>query len=296
MFNEPTEQDWTPLQEWMCGAKKTNGKWCRRRKMKKRTRCWRHGGKAKRGIMNPNSGIGLLSQHLPKKLASKVQAAYADPQLLSLRQNVAFVEARWFQLCSRLYSGESGSLWRLLNEYWNDAENAKKEMVELQKKLAAAETEQQSTRIHTQIQECKKIIFESYEKIGKAIKKGNRDESNWKEALDLSRMSAALKQSEQGRLVEMHNVLMAEEAMLIFAKMLEAIETEVADKSARAKLAMRFHELVNIGNGGSASLSVGGNILNTFPASPFMQQPEPQQPLTFNALPPDDTTLQDFCI
>jgi hypothetical protein len=76
-----------------CGAKTDRGP-CKKPPMKGRTRCDRHGGKSLAGAASPTFKHGRYSKHLPTNLIPSFQAALEDPDLLSLRSEIALTQCR----------------------------------------------------------------------------------------------------------------------------------------------------------------------------------------------------------
>src|ERR671916_1968189 len=96
-----------------CGAKTRNGTSCRREPCRN-GRCPNHGGKSLGGIASPRLTHGRYSRSLPAQLAARYTAAQHDPELLSLRDELALLDARIADVLSRVDSGESGQLWQHL--------------------------------------------------------------------------------------------------------------------------------------------------------------------------------------
>lgn len=78
--------------------------------------CSRHGGKALKGPAHPNwkggASKSYLGKHLPHRLAERFEAALADPELLSLRPNLALSATRLGELLDKLSTTESGIAWK----------------------------------------------------------------------------------------------------------------------------------------------------------------------------------------
>ena len=95
----------------ICGAKTRGGKPCRQSPIEGRTRCRIHGGATPRGFDHPLTKTGRYSKHLPTRLLADYEAALADPNLLSAREDIAKLTARQADLLRRVDSGEAGALW-----------------------------------------------------------------------------------------------------------------------------------------------------------------------------------------
>src|SRR5918992_3542816 len=84
---------------------------CRKAAVVGREVCSMHGGKSLVGPAVNTYRSGRHSRYLPVRMAAKYQEAEHDPELLSLRDQIALVDARLADLLARVDTGESGSLW-----------------------------------------------------------------------------------------------------------------------------------------------------------------------------------------
>jgi hypothetical protein len=96
-----------------CGAKTDRGP-CKKPPMKGRTRCDRHGGKSLAGAASPRFKHGRYSKHLPTNLIPSFQAAMADPDLLSLRAEIALTQCRIDQIIETAQGDSTGLDWESL--------------------------------------------------------------------------------------------------------------------------------------------------------------------------------------
>ena len=76
-------------------------RYCTQHPLRGRTRCKFHGGRARRGVEHPAWKTGAYSGVLPRHLAETYEAALADDQLLSLRQEIALLRALAIQSVER---------------------------------------------------------------------------------------------------------------------------------------------------------------------------------------------------
>ena len=105
-----------------CGAKLRKSsppRYCMQNPMKN-GRCQLHGGKQPApGPSHPNWKTGRQSkfmEHLPAKLRASFLASVSDPDLLSVRNEMALMDSRLHELMTRLTSGETVEKMRLLSE------------------------------------------------------------------------------------------------------------------------------------------------------------------------------------
>src|SRR4051812_28166064 len=76
-----------------CGAKRRDGGQCRQPGMKN-GRCRMHGGSTPTGLASPHTRSGRWSKMMPKRLRSRFELASNDAELLSLRTEVAALDAK----------------------------------------------------------------------------------------------------------------------------------------------------------------------------------------------------------
>lgn len=110
----------TDSQVKYCGAKTRNGGTCHNRAMEN-GRCRMHGGKHPKGMAHYNFKNGSRSRYMPEKLAARYEEAIADPDLGSLKRNIALNEAIIREKLELLSSGgDSGEAWEILAKALKD--------------------------------------------------------------------------------------------------------------------------------------------------------------------------------
>jgi hypothetical protein len=90
---------------------KSTGKQCENPAVDGSSKCRVHGGKTPRGADSPNFKHGRYSKHMPEALLSAYKDAQTDPELLSVRQDIALTDAIISSLLPNLDTGESGKAW-----------------------------------------------------------------------------------------------------------------------------------------------------------------------------------------
>lgn len=198
-----------------CGARTRKGVPCKRPPAVGRTRCNLHGGASPKGLSSPNFKHGRYSTDVPTRLAAKYQQAEADPQLLSNRSDIALLTARIGELIRRLHTGESGSLWQRLLKSWDDV-NKSTTPEELRTAMAAH---------------------------GYILSQGANDEGVWQELVNTINDKSVLASREHSQLVDMHQMLSAEQALLLQGLILQAVEDCVADPTVRSAIGARLQQL-----------------------------------------------------
>jgi hypothetical protein len=102
-----------------CRAKsKRSQRRCRRHATPGAAVCRMHGGKTPRGSASIHFRTGRHSKFIPARLAAKYRDATKDPELLSLRSELALLDARTAELLGRVDTGESEALWDTLQKEW----------------------------------------------------------------------------------------------------------------------------------------------------------------------------------
>jgi hypothetical protein len=163
-------------------------------------RCRHHGGLTPRGFALPQTKTGRWSKDLPTRLASRYAAALADGDLLALRDEVGILDMRLGELLSRVDSGEAGGLWRSLRD-------AK----------ATFLADRDNTSLMTLLA---------------LIDRGAGEASTWREIFDVIEQRRKVVESERKRLVEMHQMMTTEQAMLLLAAVTDTIRRHVTDRDA----------------------------------------------------------------
>lgn len=186
----------------ICGAKNKRLMPCMKSPVQGRNRCRLHGGTSPRGIAHPRFKSGGFSRDVPSRLAQRYENAVADPKLLELRADIAVVEARIGDLLSRVDSGESGAMWRSIKTLYNDMRAAAQ--ASDQQKFAALLNE-----------------------LGRVINKGQNDYVAWDEVLKTITSRRRLVESERKRLVEMKQMMTAEQAMGMLGFVVNVIKKRV---------------------------------------------------------------------
>lgn len=111
----------------LCGARKSDGTPCRNPGNGQGNRCKWHGGASNPpGPTHPSWKHGrasLLTGRLPERLRAAYDASVNDPEILSLREQIALVDARIVELVERLETGESEELMDLIVTAVSDVSN-----------------------------------------------------------------------------------------------------------------------------------------------------------------------------
>lgn len=217
-------------------------------------RCRMHGGKSRPpGPTHHSYKHGRnskLAKYLPETFRRLYDESYNDPELLSIRSEAAVLEARVKVLCERLYSGESGALWKKLLEYWQQFEEGNR----LSREASATEDPEQKAALR---QSAHELVSDAVQNIGQIIREAQKDESNWRELVSTSQQSASLKQAEMARLQKLQMMMTTEEAIVLMHQLQQAVADVVTDPELRVRIARRFEQL----SGGGPRPAIGNDPL-----------------------------------
>lgn len=197
--------------------------------------CYMHGGVSTNfGAGSPTYKHGRYSKVLPERLAARYDAARANPDLLSLRDDLATCESRLAELFARLDSGESGATWRALGQALADFETARALGNALASQLALAQ-------MHT------------------LIRQGASDDAAWEDIRAMWDMRCKLTFTETKTLHLLQQMITAEQLSVYMGVITDAIHrcvtAHAANGQARAILgdiAAEFRRLTVLQTGGGA--------------------------------------------
>lgn len=207
----------------LCGAKARTGEPCRQRAMAN-GRCRYHGGLTPGGLASPNLITGRYSKYLPARLMERYQEALKDPALLELKEEIALLDGRLADLLVRVDTGESGIIWRRLQE-------ARGQLLQAWK---AKNTERAELAIHEIID---------------TIARGHGDWMAWQDIHATLEARRRLVESERKRLIDSEQMITAERAMLLFGAIGGIIKRHVSDPAILQSIAADLSEIIDPGAG-----------------------------------------------
>lgn len=202
-----------------CRSPKKNGGLCDDWAMRGRTRCRRHGGKSLVGTAAPSYRTGKYSKYLPDRLREKYESSQTDPDLLSLRSEVALVDSRLTDLLSRVDTGESGQLWT----------NLKKAHEEF--------------KLYRLAQDVPKMTL-ALARIETLLETGVQDIQAWREIGEQLDRRMKLAEAEHKRLVSLEQLITSEEALLIMRRVVDIITMHVSDKRALSQIIVDLQQMI----------------------------------------------------
>jgi hypothetical protein len=118
---------------------------CRHHATPGREVCRHHGGRSLLGPASPSLRTGQFSKFLPSRMAADFERAVHDPALVTLRKEIATVDARIIDILKRVDTGEAGAIWVQAQ----DAMATFGELIDSKRKLVEAETRRVSAAAET---------------------------------------------------------------------------------------------------------------------------------------------------
>lgn len=194
---------------------------CRRHATPGSDKCRNHGGKSPRGIASKKYKTGKYSQVLTARALSTYEQAVNDPDLLSLRHDIALLESRLIELLSRMNHADSDALW--------------KRAAELRDRLRLAQEQRDIDAVGA-----------ISSQLSEFVDQGIADYSGWNEALGLLESRRRLVDSERKRLVDMQQMISTEQAMQLVTSLLAAVKRHVTDVRVLANVQTEFIRLTQV--------------------------------------------------
>lgn len=208
-----------------CTAWNSNhGRQCNKPAMVGKTKCERDGGKTPSGVESPHFKTGAYSKYLPKGLRQDYEAALADPQWLTLRREIAVIDARLAELFRDIESRQGKSSWEAVEQQVQAMEAAAGQYRETVKNKDWA-------RMGT--------LFLSIEaginSLGQIVRDGIDSSGPWVEVYGLIDQRRKLVESEAKRRIELRQTITKERALLLVGAMVEQFRQVIASFCEPAK-------------------------------------------------------------
>ncbi len=209
------------LPKAICGAKTRSGEPCQTSPVSGRNRCRMHGGTIRRGIASPHFVHGRYSKVLPARLSERYAECFDDPELLSLRSEIALVDARLMELLDPIHGDEQGSdkiMAALLDEELDAAHLCNDEA-----RVRAAE--QRMMPYLESVLHRHQII-------------------EWHNIIPLLEARRKLCESEQKRLISARLMVSADQAGVLMQAVVSVIKQEVTDPQMLRRIAEGISQLM----------------------------------------------------
>jgi hypothetical protein len=208
----------------VCSARSRSrpGDYCRSTAVYANGRCKNHGGPTPGGIAHPGFKNGAASKHLPTRLLSKYQEALNDPELGSLENELALVQARTNDLLSSLDEGGTSEIFFEIDEAVQAFQ------------CASSDNDRKGMR-------------ESWRRLENAVKRGKSEAAAWEEIGSKLELKRKLSVSQARRQKDLEHLVPVEKANSLIAALLAAVRENVADKGALAKINETFRRYIQTG-------------------------------------------------
>lgn len=164
-------------------------------------RCRFHGGKTPVGVSASRFQHGRYSRDFPSRLIGRYEQALADPEVSSVREEIALVDARTSDCLSRVDSKEAGIHWQAVRKAIADVQGAH-------------DAPTRETAVKQAVDACSLALS---------------DYAAWAEVLDLVERRRKLAETETKRLTAMGQQITAEKAMLLLAAVVDIVRRNVTD-------------------------------------------------------------------
>lgn len=169
--------------------------------------CRVHGGKALRGMANPNwqGGVsGRWKDKIPITLQESYERAVTDPNILELTEEIAVVDVRIGELLAHVTSGESTSVVGEMRDHW--------------KMMRSAMSRQDTVSYEEAVDAMERLLFD------------NQEWRVWDDLFKAFKMRQSLVTQEQKRRMDIHAVISTEAAVGLLTEIMAAVVEEVQDE------------------------------------------------------------------
>lgn len=201
---------------------KSTGEKCTRKAMAN-GKCYVHGGATPKGIASPHIKTGRYSKYLPKALDEQYNRSVSDTELLSIREDIALVDAMISSALPKLETRESGKAWQLIKKSITEMKAA---FVDEQYGKAMAYLD-----VMVEIVNNEMLYYATEEEIRAALEQRRK-----------------LTETERKRLTEMEQTITSEQAVLLMTALLDSVKRNVTDPTALTAIQADFIRYARIQN------------------------------------------------
>lgn len=221
---KPRCQSWNPNQGRQCGQLAMKGK----------IRCGSHGGKTPSGEASPHFKHGKYSKDLKGDLLQRYEAGMDDTEWLSLRSEIALIDARLGQLVAGIGSSkDSSAAWAQAGKV---AEDIGQKLLDYKRATVARDGPAMGNAIF----EIEALTAD----MDKLIQIGLGDVSIWQEIYTLTERRRKLVESESKRRVELRQAIAVESALGHFVMLIDEMRQAalaLCDKETARLLIQRVY-------------------------------------------------------
>lgn len=201
----------------VCGARTSAGTPCMKPPTRGRNRCRMHFGHIKRGSDHHAFKHGKYSQLMPGDLAKKYDEALQDGELLSLRSEVALLDARLADLLTQLGDGRF------------DVSQVRRAVNDLRNAVNKGDTDAVDARI---------------EVLQAAVESLQDTEQVWGDILTAIEARRRVVESERARLVQAGQMLQIEQVIVLSHTLVEILREHIKDADVLTAVATDVQALM----------------------------------------------------
>jgi len=161
-----------------------------------------HGGASPGGLASPNYKHGRYSKYLPQRMLPRYLESRDDPELLNQRWEIGLLDARIADLLGRVDTGEAGTAWATLDG--------------LRRRFEEAQLKGRTRDSANAVQEMMVLVG-----------RGASDFAAWDEVIGLVEKRRRLVESERKRMVEMHQMVAVERALVMVDQLARSVREHV---------------------------------------------------------------------
>lgn len=209
-----------------CNAKsKSTGERCKQPAVDGSSKCRYHGGLTPRGVASPHFKHGRRSKYLPNRLMEHYQEALDDPRLLELRDDIALIDARLAELITRVSADQDvgPARWKALQAAFYDYEEA----------IIAKDGDKAQA---------------AWRVMEALITKAVTDYNLWGTIQETIQQRRRLVESERQRLVQMQQMVTAEQAVAAMTALVAAVRANVRDGAILQNIQVEYERLTRLNN------------------------------------------------
>lgn len=189
--------------------------------------CYVH---AKQEAKNPGR-VRDFADAIPAELRPRFKQVLDDPELLSVRPDVALFRLRQEELLKRLETRESSETWDSLREAWSQFAAASR----------AAREAKESGDAEGQARQQEKSAS-ALQVVGRLITEGAATETIWDEATNLTERVVQVKRAEHSRIRDQQAAIAYADVMLLAGMLLDAVIRHTPDQRRLNAIAAEFEE------------------------------------------------------
>ncbi len=242
----PKPPDFAPEQVWPAGHPKAGqarctawngnaGRQCTSFPIRSTTKCYVHGGMSLRGSASATFTTGRYSKSLPARLLATYEAGLKDQELVSLRKEMALLDARTEELLGKIDIADSGRAWKQLQSRMGDFDRLNRR---------ASRLPEDNPNRGVYLTEAADALNE----VRSIIDKGLGEWAIWTEIKDNWALRRSLAESERRRLVDMQQMINAEQGKSLAQALAKAVVNNVTDTRILSRIDAEFAAILSAGH------------------------------------------------